>query len=254
MNAVIIEDEAVIAKDLRRLLQDIAPHIDVQATLPSVRAAMRWFSQHTEPDLLFMDIQLSDGISLELFTYFNIQCPIIFTTAYDEYAVKAFKLNSVDYLLKPVDEEELAHALEKLKKRQSTPSLPFDLIQAISQHVVQPPMKAYREKMLVHQRNAIVLVDVAEVSLFYRDEIIFLLRNDGQTFMTDQTAIDETEALLDPGQFFRANRAQIVNLSAVDSYRQEATGKLYVKLKNAAAPIIEISRDKAHSFRRWLNR
>jgi DNA-binding LytR/AlgR family response regulator len=254
MKTLIIEDEAIIADKLQQSLKDIAPHIEVEAILPSVKAARRWFMQHSEPDLLFMDIQLSDGISFELFQYVNLRCPVIFTTAYDEYAIKAFKHNAIDYLLKPVDEDELILALERLKSRQTPPLLPADLIQAMTQHSAEFNKKSYREKLIVHQRNMMVLIDMQEISMFYRDEIIFLLRKDGQSFVADQASLDEVEELLDPNQFFRANRTQIINLNTVESYRQDGTGKLYLKLKNSAAPLVEISREKAHQFRRWLNR
>ncbi|RIV27776.1 DNA-binding response regulator [Fibrisoma montanum] len=254
MKALIIEDEAIIADKLKRALEDIAPQIDVQAILPSLKAARRWFMQHAEPDLLFMDIQLSDGISFELFQYFDLQCPIIFTTAYDEYAIKAFKHNAIDYLLKPVDEEELILALNKLKKRTEKVQFSTELIQAMLQRSGESAKKAYREKLLVHQRNTLVLIDTADIALFYRNEIIFILRNDGQTYVADQASLDEVEELVDPSQFFRANRTQIINLNSIDSYRQDSTGKIHLKLKTTAASTVEISRDKAHSFRRWLNR
>ncbi|GAB2555459.1 LytR/AlgR family response regulator transcription factor [Spirosoma areae] len=253
MKALIIEDEAIIADNLRQSLGEIAPHIDVQAVLPSVRAARRWFAQYPQPDLLFMDIQLSDGVSFELFNYFDIRCPVIFTTAYDEYALRAFKVNSIDYLLKPIDEEELTHALEKLKTRTAPPSLPAELLQLMNRQSVAPA-RAFKENLLAHQRNNVLMVDVADVWLIYREEIIFLLRNDGQAFVVDYPSLDEVEAVLDPAQFFRANRTQIVNIRAVESFRPDTSGRLHLKLKPPTTTPVEISREKSPLFRRWLDR
>ncbi|UFH53474.1 LytTR family DNA-binding domain-containing protein [Spirosoma sp. KNUC1025] len=253
MKAIIIEDEAIIADKLRDSLSEIAPHVEVQTILPSIKAARRWFSQYAQPDLLFMDIQLSDGVSFELFQYFDLRCPIIFTTAYDEYALKAFKVNSIDYLLKPIDEDELIRAMEKLKTRTAPMSLPAEVLQFMAQQATSP-VRVYKEKLLTHQRNSVVMVEVNDIGLIYRDEIIFLLRNDGQSFVADYASLDEIETVLDPAFFFRANRTQIININAVDSFRPDSSGKLYLKLKiNTSAPV-EISREKAPLFRRWLDR
>lgn len=253
MKALIIEDEAIIADNLRLSLGEIAPHIDVQAILPSVRAARRWFAQYPQPDLLFLDIQLSDGISFELFHYFDIRCPVIFTTAYDEYALKAFKVNSIDYLLKPIDEDELALALEKLKTRTSTTSLPSELIQFMNRQSTTP-IRVFKENLLAHQRNNVVMVDVPDVWLIYREEIIFLVRNDGQALVSDYPSLDEIEAVLDPIHFFRANRTQLINIRAIESFRPDTSGRLYLKLKSPMTTSVEISREKAPLFRRWLDR
>lgn len=253
MKAIIIEDEAIIAEKLRQSLSEIAPHVEVQTVLPSIKAARRWFAQYAQPDLLFMDIQLSDGISFELFQYFDLRCPIIFTTAYDEYALQAFKVNSVDYLLKPIDEEELIRAMEKLKTRTAPTSLPTELLQFMAQQAASPT-RVYKEKLLAHQRNNVVMIEVADVGLIYRDEIIFLLRNDGQSFVADYASLDEIEAVLDPACFFRANRTQIINIKAIDSFRPDSSGKLFLKLKTPGTGTVEISREKAPVFRRWLDR
>lgn len=162
-------------------------------------------------------------------------------------------MNTVDYLLKPIDEEELIRALEKLKTRSAPVSLPAELIQRMTQPSVEPA-RSYKEKVLVHQRNNVVMIDVGEVSLIYRDEIIFMLRHDGQTFVADYPSSDEVADVLDPRLFFRANRAQIINIQAVEGFRQDTSGKLHLRLKVSTPSPVEISREKAPQFRHWLDR
>ncbi len=252
MKALIIEDEALIAEQLKRMLDDVAPQIEVLDVLPSVKSARRWFMQNAEPDLMFMDIQLSDGISFDLFNYFDIKCPIIFATAYDEYAIKAFKVNGIDYLLKPIDEEDLIKAIEKFKALQA-PSLPSQLIQALTNHPAQSG-RSYKEKLIVSHRNAAVPVNVSDIRMFYLDEVIFMLMADGQKYIADQQSLDEIEDLLNPSEFFRAGRRQIIHLAAIESYKSDSSGKLIIKLRISPAPSVEVSREKAPVFKRWLDR
>ncbi|MFN8355333.1 MAG: LytTR family DNA-binding domain-containing protein [Spirosomataceae bacterium] len=252
MKALIIEDESLIAEQLKRMLDDVAPHIEVLDVLPSVKSARRWFMQNAEPDLMFMDIQLSDGISFDLFNYFDIKCPIIFATAYDEYAIKAFKVNGIDYLLKPIDEDDLIRALEKFKALQS-PQLPSQLIQALTNHPAQNS-RTYKERIVVQHRNSTVPINIADVRMFYLDEVIFLLTADGQKYIASQETLDEVEDLLNPTEFFRAGRRQIIHINAIDSYKSDSSGKLFVKLKLASAPDVEVSREKAPIFKRWIDK
>lgn len=253
MKVLIVEDEILIAEQLQRMLKDIAPQAEVLDVLHSVKTARRWFMQNAEPDLLFMDIQLSDGVSFEIFNYFNLKCPIIFTTAYDEYAIKAFKVNGIDYLLKPIDEEDLIRAIEKFKALKSSASLPADLIEALTNHPAQAS-RPYKEKLIVHHRNAAVPVNVADISIFYLDQVIFLLTNEGQKYIADQQSLDEIEDLLNPTEFFRAGRRQIIQLNAIENYKADSSGKLFVKLKLSTAPEVEVSREKAPAFKRWMDR
>jgi len=253
MKVLIVEDEALIAEQLQRMLKDIAPQAEVLDVLHSVKNARRWFMQNAEPDLLFMDIQLSDGISFDLFNYFDIKCPIIFATAYDEYAIKAFKVNGIDYLLKPIDEEDLIRALGKFKALQKSQSISTEVLQTLANHPSQIG-RMYKEKLIVQHRNASIPINLADVSLFYLDQVIFVVTNDGQKYIAEQNTLDEIEDILNPNEFFRAGRRQIINQNAVESYKGDASGKLYVKLRSSHVSEVEISREKAPVFKRWIDR
>lgn len=253
MKVLIVEDEALIAEQLQRMLKDIAPQAEVLDVLHSVKNARRWFMQNAEPDLLFMDIQLSDGISFDLFNYFDIKCPIIFATAYDEYAIKAFKVNGIDYLLKPIDEEDLIRALGKFKALQKNQSISTEVLQTLANHPSQIG-RMYKEKLIVQHRNASIPINLADVSLFYLDQVIFVVTNDGQKYIAEQNTLDEIEDILNPNEFFRAGRRQIINQNAVESYKGDASGKLYVKLRSSHVSEVEISREKAPVFKRWIDR
>ncbi|MGD1842979.1 MAG: LytR/AlgR family response regulator transcription factor, partial [Thermonemataceae bacterium] len=157
LNVVIVEDEQLIAKDLAKLLRQIAPEINVEAILPGVKKAKQWFEQTPEPDLLFLDIQLSDGVSFDILEQSTIECPVIFTTAYNEYAIEAFKVNSIDYLLKPIEKEELARALQKFKKlRESGIEFKTQLKELMQGFSNQEAAPQYKKRFLVHQRNLLV--------------------------------------------------------------------------------------------------
>ncbi|MDF7817025.1 LytTR family DNA-binding domain-containing protein [Runella sp. MFBS21] len=253
MKVLIVEDEILIAEQLQRMLKDIAPQVEVLDILHSVKTARRWFMQNAEPDLLFMDIQLSDGISFDLFNYFDIKCPIIFATAYDEYAIKAFKVNGIDYLLKPIDEEDLIRALEKFKAIQKNNTISNELLQSLVNHPSHQN-RVYKEKLIVQHRNASLPIMLSDIDVFYLDQVIYVVTHDGQKYVAEQNTLDEIEDILNPSEFFRAGRRQIINQRAIESYKGDTSGKLYVKLKNQHVPEVEISREKAPVFKRWIDR
>ncbi len=253
MKVLIIEDEVLIAEQLQRMLKDVAPQTEVLEVLHSVKTARRWFMQNAEPDLLFMDIQLSDGISFDLFNYFDIKCPIIFATAYDEYAIKAFKVNGIDYLLKPIDEEDLIRALGKFKALQKNNTISTEVLQTLANHPYQQG-RTYKEKLIVQHRNNSIPISLSDVALFYLDQVIYVVTNDGQKYIAEQNTLDEIEDILNPNEFFRAGRRQIINQHSVESYKGDASGKLYLKLRSTHVPEVEISREKAPVFKRWIDR
>jgi len=253
MKVLIVEDEILIAEQLQRMLKDIAPQAEVLDVLHSVKTARRWFMQNAEPDLLFMDIQLSDGISFDLFNYFDIKCPIIFATAYDEYAIKTFKVNGIDYLLKPIDEEDLIRALEKFKALKKNTQIPADLLQTLVNHPAQKG-EMYKEKLIVQHRNASIPINLSDVTVFYLDQVIYVVTNDGQKYIAEQNTLDEIEDILNPTDFFRAGRRQIINQQAIESYKGDTSGKLFLKLRSTQMPEVEISREKAPVFKRWIDR
>ena len=256
MNALIVEDEKLVAQELVAKIRLVAPDIEVLGVCASLRTASRWLEEHSEPDLFFMDIQLSDGTSFELFNRFQLQAPVVFTTAYDEYAIRAFKVNGVDYLLKPVDTTELRHAIDKCRKmRFADPTLdaaPPDVQRLI--RMLSQARPAYKEQFLVKYRTQLIPVKTGEIAYFQRDTLLYLVAFDGTRYALDYDTLDEVEDLLDPGQFYRVNRQFIVNLAAVGSLKPGMLSKMTLRLKEPLRVEMELSREKAPAFRRWLDR
>jgi len=255
MKAVIIEDETLIAKELQNKIEAVASDIDIVEVLPSLKTARKWFMQNAEPDLIFMDIQLSDGVSFELFDVYNLSCPIIFTTAYDEYALRAFKVNGIDYLLKPVDDDELKKAIGKCRTfiESKTSALP-DIQQLIKSLRQGNATSAYKEKFIVNVRNNWIPVNTADIACFMRENLNYLFTFTGEKYILDFTTLDEVEDLLDPQKFYRANRQFIIHINAIQSVKPHENAKLTVLLKAPLKFEIDISREKAPAFKKWFDR
>lgn len=254
MKAVIIEDEDLIANLLLEKIKKVAPDIKVISVLSSLKRARRWFSENGEPDLLFMDIQLSDGISFELFNDFSLKCPVIFTTAYDEYALQAFKSNGIDYLLKPIKDEELASAIEKCKKLIYQESSRFGDINSLIASLVNPEsVTCYKEKFIANFRNQWVPVNTRDIACFSKEVVNYAILFNGEKYSLDYPSLDEVEELLDPKKFFRANRQFIVNLDAIQSVKPVENSKLIIYLKEPNHKlVIDTSRQKSPEFKKWL--
>lgn len=256
MKAVIIEDESLIAEEMQGNIASVADDIEVLAVLPSLKAARKWFMEHAEPDLLFMDIRLSDGLSFELFDQFALQCPVIFCTAYEEFAIRAFKVNGVDYLLKPVQEEDLKKAIDKLRgMRESKSFIPGDLLQLVQYFSNPASAKAkYKERFIINANNRWIPVETKDVAVFYKDNLNYVYTFHGDRHIYDFSALEEIEEVLDPGIFFRANRQAIINIHAVQSVKPNGNQKLMVQLKPPLKLDIDISREKAPLFKKWMDR
>jgi DNA-binding LytR/AlgR family response regulator len=256
MQAIIIEDEDIIANLLVSKIARVAPDVEVITILPSLRAARAWFGEQAEPDILFMDIQLSDGVSFDLFQDFSFKCPIVFTTAYDEYAIRAFRVNGADYLLKPVKEAELSAAIEKCRKLVGgNEGAPTD-IQSLVKALINPATAArYKEKFIVSFRNQWMPVNTQDIACFNKETINFLYLFSGEKHVIDYSTLDEVEDLLDPRQFFRANRQFIINIDAVHSVKSIESSKLLIRLKEPNHKLeIEMSRLKSPEFKKWMDR
>lgn len=259
MKAVIVEDEPLVARDLTKLLAQVAPDLEIVTKLGSVEDAVQWFAHNPQPDLVFMDVQLSDGVSFSIFDQTRIEVPVIFTTAYNEYAIRAFKVNSIDYLLKPIDREDLMRSMDKFKHlrelqngSQSQSQSVEELVKLLKSPVTETPR--YKERFMVQYRNSMMPVASNKVSYFVKDELIYLVTEDQQRYICEYETMDELEQLLDPKTFFRANRQYIIRLEAVESFKSGFNGKLVVKLKGGAStPEIDISREKATLFKAWLD-
>jgi len=255
IKVVIVEDEALVGRDLEQMLLKIDAEIEVITQLRSVKAAVKWFQENTHPDLLFLDIQLSDGVSFELLEQIDLSCPIIFTTAYNEYALRAFKVNSIDYLLKPVDQAELSQAWAQFK-RFHRPKADYALdIQTLLQDLRDPSAgKKYRERFLVHHGNSFMPINTSQIACFFRQEVIFVYLLNGEKYISNLNTMDEIEELLDPEKFFRANRQSLVSIDAVQSIRPGINGKISAILTGIAKLELDISREKAGEFKSWLER
>ena len=254
MNAIIIEDEALVAKELVKKISEVAPSIRIQATLASLKTARTWLKENAEPDLIFMDVQLSDGVSFELFQSFSLQCPVIFTTAYNEYAIQAFRSNGIDYLLKPVKKEDLKTAIEKCARMLRQPTLPADITALLSAFVPGAlQTTASKEKFVVNFRNTLLPVKTTDIAYFVRESLIYLCTFDNQKHILDYESLEEIELALNNGKFYRVNRQYIVNEMAIKSVHTHPTGKLTLKLSIQPSPEIDISREKAPAFKKWLD-
>lgn len=256
MKAVIIEDESLIAKELKDKIMAIAEDIEIIEVLPSLKTANKWFLENAEPDLLFMDIQLSDGVSFQLFDRYEIKCPIVFTTAYDEYAIKAFKVNGVDYLLKPVDNEELYRAIDKCRAIVASKAqypLPVEqLLQTLMNKQAAP--SPYKEKFIVNVRHQWVPINTENIACFIRENLNYIFTLPGEKYILDFTTLEEVEELLNPLQFYRANRQTIINIEAIQSVRLHENQKLTLQLKSPLKIEVDISREKAPAFKKWFDR
>ena len=256
IKALIIEDESLIARLLQSKITAIDNDIQILEVLPSLKTAKRWFLNNAEPDLIFMDIQLGDGISFELFEHFQLKCPVIFTTAYDEYAVRAFKVNGIDYLLKPIDSEELRKAIGKarvmLESVGTGSQIVPDLLQTLHNFDKKQPI--YKEKFVVSVKRNWVPVMTKDIAYFLRDSLIYIYTFSGEKYITSYATLDEIEELLNPRDFYRSNRQSIIHIDAIQSIKPLENQKLIVHLKAPLNRQEDISREKAPSFKKWWER
>jgi len=248
MKILIIEDENLAAKRLIQLIKEQLPEAEIFGNLDTVVASVQWLNENPEPDLIFLDIQLADGISFEIFEKVKIDSPIIFCTAFDQYAIKAFKLNSIDYLLKPIDPEELSHAVTKFQSGRKAPSITLDQIR----HLLQPVQKTYKNRFLVKLGERIQTVDSQEIGFFYSEDKVTLLQTrNGKKFIIDYT-LDEVEEMVDPEHFFRLNRKYISAINAIKEVFTYSNSRLKIHLENCNDNDILISRERMGPFKSWL--
>lgn len=249
LTAIIIEDEKPAARRLERML--VKNGLAIQGTLHSVKEAIKWLQNNPNPDLLFLDIQLSDGISFEIFENVRIESAIIFTTAYDEYALKAFKLNSVDYLLKPIDEDELQTAIKKFQEINSKEKqmLDFDKLR----QVLEIDNPVYKERFAVQIGQHMKLVETKEIECLYsEDRTTFAYLKTHKAYMLDGS-LESIFEQLDPNIFFKVNRKFIINLNAINDIISYTNSRLQIKLKNYREDEIIVSREKVSAFKNWLS-
>jgi DNA-binding LytR/AlgR family response regulator len=249
MNILIIEDEALAARNLASILDDILVH-RTYTMLESIAETLEWFEDNEMPDLIFMDIHLADGSAFVLFNHIKISCPIIFTTAYDTYALQAFKVNSIDYLLKPITREAVARALDKLE---SFSALKPDMKTLKELLPLLEKTREYRKSFLVHQMgDKLIPLKVEDIAIIIIDAgIVRPVTFEQKTFIIDHP-LDELEFMLNPTDFFRANRQMIVARNTVNDIELWFNGRLSVNLKIELSEQVLVSKARASEFKAWL--
>nr|WP_287937697.1 LytTR family DNA-binding domain-containing protein [Algoriphagus sp.] len=250
MRILIIEDEKPAANRLGKLLQVHFPEAELIGNLDTVSRAVRWFEENATPDLIFCDIQLADGISFEIFEKVNVSSPVVFTTAFDQYAIRAFQVNAIDYLLKPIDPKELERAVEKFRSRSIQPSLDLTLLKSL----IQPQTKSFKSRFLVRFGEKIQSVPIEDVAFFFSEErVTFLQTHSGKKYVLDST-LEQVEAQVDPSIFFRLNRKYLSHVDAIEEVLTYSNSRLKVFLRNCTDSDILVSREKVTELKNWLDR
>lgn len=255
MNFLIIEDEYPAAERLQSMLASLRPEMQVVQTLDSITTALQWLSRNPSPDLIFSDIQLSDGLSFEIYDRHVPPCPIIFTTAFDEYAIRAFKLSSIDYLLKPIKPKELEASLQKFEQLQATYSQQQEQekLQQLLSVLEESTRRTYKQRFLVQLRQEWIPVSSAEIAYFFTThEIVYLVTHGGQRYPVD-FKLEELDLQLDPQEFFRLSRQYISSHRAIERIKPHNNGRLKLQLSPTAPELVIVSRERAKKLRTWLD-
>lgn len=259
MKVLIIEDEQFAQDELKRLLADTSFDIDVLACFESIEETVEWFEENEEPDLVFMDIQLSDGLSFEIFQKTKVTCPIVFTTAFENYAIRAFKVNSIDYLLKPIEMKDLEAALKKYndlktssEEEEGNVALSIDQVQQLLK--LSDEQKDYKKRFIIKSGDRLRHVAVEDIAYFYaEDDYTYLVAKEGNKFIVS-FKLDELVNLLDPNDFFRLSRKYIANIHSIKLANKYFNSRLEVILQPEAKDQILISRVRVPDFLDWLER
>jgi DNA-binding LytR/AlgR family response regulator len=254
MNVFLAEDEALAAERLVKMIGDYDPSIIIAQQSDSVSDVIAFLKSGKPVDLMFLDIQLADGKSFEIFNALHTDVPIIFTTAYDQYALKAFKLHSIDYLLKPVQKEELAAAIDKFKRLQTKAALTSENIQSLKE-LIEPKSASFKQRIVVKAGNKLQFRQAEEVSYFFADgkEAYMVTQKENRKHLVGYT-LEELEKLLNPDDFFRISRKFIVRADAIAEVKGTMTTRLEVKLSQSIEHSLTVSRERVSDFKKWLDR
>ncbi len=248
MKILIIEDEQAAVRRLQKLLSDIDPKFEVISSLSSIDNSVEWLQSHPAPDLILMDIHLADGSSFDIFEKVDISAPVIFVTAYDEYALKAFKVNAIDYLMKPIKQNELENAILKVSKKHSKADEGADLIMRL-----QEAGFIHRSKrLLVRMGQNIKLIDLDNVAYFYsKDKISFAILPGNKRYPLDQS-LDQIEQMVDPAHYFRINRQFIVKMESIEEMITYSKSRVKLKLVPLSEEDAIVSKERSPEFKKWL--
>lgn len=251
MKILIIEDELPAARRIEQLIRQQRPQVEILAVIDSISEAVKWFAQNPAPELILMDIHLADGLSFDIFQSIKIQSMVIFTTAYDQYAIRAFKVNSIDYLLKPIDALELKNALDKYDQvRGNTASFDYSMLNGMLDNLKN---RNYRERFLVKFGNAFTYIQAQEMRFCYaEDSLVFTRLADGKKYSLDHT-LEQLEQLLNPTHFFRINRKILLHIDAVDKIHPYFNNRLKLELQPSPGFEIVVSRERVQDFKNWID-
>jgi DNA-binding LytR/AlgR family response regulator len=251
MKAIIIEDEELAARRLKALIAECDPDIEVLATLESIADSVEWFRKNPAPDIIFLDIHLEDGLSFAIFDEVKINVPIIFTTAFDEYAIKAFKLKSIDYLLKPILKDDLCRAIVKYREWQGDKKQLVDLSELMQ--IIAPKKQCYRERFSVTVGDKLRTIDVKDMAyIFSASSITFATTYDKHQYTLEQS-IDKTSEELNPSDFFRINRQYLISHKSIVNVHVYPKSRLKVELNPPVKEMVFVSIDKVTDFKKWLD-
>ncbi len=252
MKLLIIEDEIAAAQNLQAILQELSIDVELLAILESVEEAIRWFKHHSPPDLAFVDIQLADGSSFDVFEHVEATFPVVFVTAFDEYAVRAFSVNSIDYLLKPIDRDAVSTALQKYQQRIVSP---LSNLSSLRELLLKKPFAfpSYRSSFLIHYRNKLLPIEVESFAYFFsKEKIVRGITHNQDTHILQQT-LEELEQELDPTVFYRANRQYVVARRAIVNIEFYFNGRLLLNLTPASPDRVLVSKARSSDFKHWIS-
>ncbi|NER17004.1 LytR/AlgR family response regulator transcription factor [Spongiivirga citrea] len=248
MTAVIVEDENIASRRLANLIGELAPDIKILAQLTSVESGLKWFKKEKQPDIVFLDIQLNDGYGFDILDALDEHPPVIFTTAFNEYAIRGFKYNGLDYLLKPIDKKDLENALSKFHKLKPVQNSTDKIDQLRSMFT-----KEYKRRFMIKIGNQFITFKVADIAYFKsNDGLIYLFTNTGKSYPVEYS-LDQLEEILNPIQFFRVNRKYVVSVNSVVEIHSYFNSRLLLKLQPKDEEQIIVSRERASNFKKWLD-
>lgn len=251
MKVLILEDETLAADRIKKMIREIDDSIEILADIKSIEEGVKWFEENPQPDLIISDIRLLDGLSFDLFKKVNTEAPVIFTTAYDQYAIKAFDVNSIDYLLKPIQREKLQASIEKHIKRSQDNKFPADFSSLYD--LIQVQKKAYKSRFMIKAGQKILALPIEKVAYFFsQHKLTYAVTKEDKKYPIDQP-LEVVDSQLDPKQFFRANRQYIISIDSIGEIHPYFKGRMKVTLNPAAEEDITISSEKTPEFKHWLD-
>lgn len=255
MKILIVEDEYLFFVELKKMLQEINLAFEILGNVTSIEKAIAWFRENHPPDLIFLDIQLEDGLCFEIFDKIKIKCPVIFTTSFDNYAIKAFELNSIDYLLKPVNKEKLAKSLikhQELKNTAPGEEHYSNIFKAFEK--LKEGSELYKTRFLIYKGDNLISIEAGEIAYFFsEDKVTFIVTKNNQKFITN-SSLDELEEQVNPSVFFRVNRQFIISFYSIIKIGAYFNYRYKLEVKPAIDKDIIVSREKSQSFKKWLDR